>query len=56
MKRANARRALWYWTDLPDFAGVRDNARLAALPPEEREAWQAFWAEVAALLTNAEKS
>jgi hypothetical protein len=34
----------------PDLAGVRDEAALAKLPEEERKAWQALWADVAAIL------
>ena len=39
---------MWYLFRLrvdPAFAGVRDEAALAALPPDEAEAWRAFWAE-----------
>jgi hypothetical protein len=33
-----------------DFAAVRDPARLAAMPQPDRQSWQAFWADVDALL------
>jgi hypothetical protein len=38
----------------PDLAGVRDDAALARLPADEREAWQRFWADVADLRKKAE--
>ena len=34
----------------PNLAGVRDPQELATLPPEERAAWEKFWADVADLL------
>ena len=34
-------------------SAVRDSAELARLPPRERAAWQALWADVAALLERA---
>jgi tetratricopeptide (TPR) repeat protein len=37
-----------------DLACVRDESRLKGFPPEERPAWQAFWAEVDALRKRAQ--
>jgi serine/threonine-protein kinase len=37
------------WQREEDLAGVRDEPALAQLPLEERRAWQALWADVAAL-------
>jgi serine/threonine-protein kinase len=45
--------ALRYWQEDPDLAAVRDPAALAQLPQPERAAWQALWADVAALLERA---
>jgi tetratricopeptide (TPR) repeat protein len=36
------------------LASLRDPALLAKLPPEQRAAWEKFWADVAALLKKAE--
>ena len=41
---------LWAWKVHNDLAAVRDEAALAALPEEERAAWQALWAEVDELI------
>jgi tetratricopeptide (TPR) repeat protein len=45
--------ALGAWQKDPALAGVRDADALAALPPEERAAWQQLWADVAALAAKA---
>ncbi|MBM3979740.1 MAG: hypothetical protein FJ304_05565 [Planctomycetes bacterium] len=37
------------WLATGDFAGLRDPAHLAQLPPEERARWQRLWADVRAL-------
>jgi tetratricopeptide (TPR) repeat protein len=37
------------WLRNGDLAGVRDEQALAGLPPDERQAWRALWADVAAL-------
>jgi tetratricopeptide (TPR) repeat protein len=42
------------WQANPDLAGLRDPARLARLPAEERAACERLWADVAALLARAE--
>ncbi len=47
-------RTLRRWNDNPNLAGVRDEANLKKLPEQERKAWQALWAEVAALLAKIE--
>jgi tetratricopeptide (TPR) repeat protein len=36
----------------PDLAPIRDPAALAAMPADDRQAWQAFWREVDALLAS----
>jgi len=51
--RAEVRLVLHIWRSDPALAGVRDAGRLAALPSEERAAWQQFWADVAALAAKA---
>ena len=38
------------WQKDPDLAGVRAPAALAKLPDAEREPWQRFWADVAAVV------
>jgi tetratricopeptide (TPR) repeat protein len=38
----------------PDLVGVRDPAALQSLPPNERPAWTKLWADVAALLGQAD--
>jgi Flp pilus assembly protein TadD len=48
--RPLVRQTLIRWTQDPNLITVRDPAALAALPPAERQAWQAFWADVDALL------
>ncbi len=40
----------WQWNE--DLYGVREGIGLAQLPEPERKEWQAFWAEVKAVLTN----
>jgi hypothetical protein len=44
---------LRHWQEDTDLAGVRDEAALAKLPGDEREAWKSLWAEVEALLAKA---
>jgi hypothetical protein len=44
---------LQHWQADRDLAGVRDAGALAKLPEVEREAWQAFWKDVEALLARA---
>jgi tetratricopeptide (TPR) repeat protein len=52
-ERGRLQEALRYWQAAPDLAGVRDAGALAALPAEERAAWQQLWAEVAAVAAKA---
>jgi tetratricopeptide (TPR) repeat protein len=40
------RHALNHWVIASDLAGVRDAEGLAALPPDEREAWKKLWSDV----------
>jgi serine/threonine protein kinase/formylglycine-generating enzyme required for sulfatase activity len=40
-------RNLWQWQQESDLAGIRDQAALAKLPPEEQKAFKQFWADVA---------
>jgi formylglycine-generating enzyme required for sulfatase activity/tetratricopeptide (TPR) repeat protein len=40
-------RNLWQWQQERDLAGIRDQAALAKLPPEEHKAFKRFWADVA---------
>jgi hypothetical protein len=48
-KAATTERLRRWMTD-EDLAGTRDAAALAKLPQAERKEWEAFWAEVKALL------
>jgi tetratricopeptide (TPR) repeat protein len=52
--RTAAQQALPRWQGDTDLAGIRDAAALAKLPAEERAACERLWAEVAALLKNAD--
>jgi serine/threonine-protein kinase len=45
---------LQHWLVDPDFARVRGETALAALPEKERPAWQQLWADVANLLAQAQ--
>jgi serine/threonine-protein kinase len=47
--RTAAATAVRSWQREDDLAGVRDKPALARLPRDERPAWQALWADVAAL-------
>jgi tetratricopeptide (TPR) repeat protein len=49
-KRTAAQRTLQHWQKDPDLESVRDARALAALPREERDAWQQLWADAAKLL------
>ena len=40
------------WQTDPVLAGVRHPAALVKLPDAEREPWQRFWADVAAVVTD----
>jgi Flp pilus assembly protein TadD len=52
--REDVLRAMRHWQQDTDLAGVRDEPALAALPAEERDAWQKLWADVATLTRQAE--
>jgi tetratricopeptide (TPR) repeat protein len=52
--RAAGQRALRHWQKDSDLSGHRDAAALAKLSPEERAACEKLWADVAALLKEAE--
>jgi tetratricopeptide (TPR) repeat protein len=47
--RTAAATAVRAWLQSEDLAGVRDARVLTKLPPDEQRAWQALWADVAAL-------
>jgi serine/threonine-protein kinase len=47
-------KALKEWQEEPDLAGVREEAALPALTPEERAAWTQLWKDVATLRKKAE--
>jgi serine/threonine protein kinase/tetratricopeptide (TPR) repeat protein len=49
-----ATNALRRWLAEPDLAGVRGPQALAKLAETERQSWQQFWDEVAAMLTRAQ--
>jgi tetratricopeptide (TPR) repeat protein len=51
--RAAVQQVLRLWQRSPELAGVRDSAAPAQLPEAERQAWQALWQEVAAVLARA---
>lgn len=51
--RQRAATTLGHWLWDADLSSVRDPKRLEALPPEERERWEAFWADVRATLAKA---
>jgi hypothetical protein len=50
--RQSVRAELRYWQGDAALSGVSDAGALAALPPEERAAWQELWADVAAVLAK----
>jgi hypothetical protein len=52
--KALSTKTLRHWKTDRDLAGIRDERELAKLPEPEQKEWQAFWAEVAALLKNAD--
>jgi hypothetical protein len=52
--RELVRKTLKHWQDDRDLAGVRDVKELERLPAGEGEAWRKLWAEVEALLKNAQ--
>jgi tetratricopeptide (TPR) repeat protein len=54
-QRAALQKTLQHWQQDTDLASVRDKDRLAKLPEAERESWRQLWADVAALLKQAEQ-
>jgi hypothetical protein len=54
-QRQEVRERLTHWKKDPDLAPVRDPAQLAAMPPADRKAWEAFWRDVDALLASLNK-
>jgi tetratricopeptide (TPR) repeat protein/serine/threonine protein kinase len=55
-QRTTEQNQLRQWQQDRDLSGVRDTAALAKLPPEERAHYERLWADVAALVKNAEKA
>ena len=53
--RSIVTKTLTRWKSDTDFAAIRDADSLAKLPEDERQAWQALWANVDALLEKAEE-
>jgi serine/threonine-protein kinase len=53
--RAAVPAALDRWGQDPDLSGLRDPEALARLPDAERDAWRAFWADVAALRARGDR-
>jgi serine/threonine-protein kinase len=51
--REQAQETLYLWQNDPALAGVRDAGALAKLPADERAGWEEFWAQVAAVRTEA---
>jgi serine/threonine-protein kinase len=54
--RADVQARMRHWLGDSDLAGLRDRDLLAKLPAEERQACYKLWADVAALLKNAEET
>jgi hypothetical protein len=54
LARAQLRKALEHWQRDPDLAGLRDEAALGKLAPEEAQACRRLWAEVAAVRDRAQ--
>jgi tetratricopeptide (TPR) repeat protein/tRNA A-37 threonylcarbamoyl transferase component Bud32 len=53
--RAMAEQILKRWQQDPDLAGIRDENAVAKLPPDEQERCKKLWANVAALLKQAQE-
>jgi tetratricopeptide (TPR) repeat protein len=51
--RQEVLKSLRHWQEDADVAGVRGEPALAALPPQERDAWRKLWADVAELAHKA---
>jgi hypothetical protein len=52
--RAEVQRILTHWQGDSNLAGVRDQAALEKLLPDEQKAFTQLWVDVAALLKRAE--
>jgi hypothetical protein len=52
--KAKVAPTLQHWKEDADLVGIREEKPLAKLPEEERATWQAFWAEVEALLKRSQ--
>jgi hypothetical protein len=52
---AAVQKTMKHWQQDPDLAGIRDAAALAKLPAAERAAFTTLWADVAALVQQAEE-
>jgi tetratricopeptide (TPR) repeat protein len=48
----DVRWSLTYWKEDPSLASVRDPAWRAAMPPDDRKAWEALWRDVDAVLAS----
>jgi hypothetical protein len=46
------RETLTHWKQDADLVSVRDPAWLAAMPPDDRRAWEALWRDVDGLLAS----
>jgi hypothetical protein len=51
-RRGDVWEALTHWKKGADLAPVRDPAWLAAMPPDDRQAWEALWRDVDAVLAS----
>jgi len=51
---AVAQRSLEQWQNERDLVGVRDVRAVAKLPAQEQGAWRQLWADVAAVLKQAQ--
>ena len=51
-RRQEVREALAVWKKDPGLAPVRDPAWLAAMPPDDRQAWEVLWRDVDAVLAS----
>ena len=49
-QRQEVREQLTHWKKGADLAPVRDPAWLAAMPPDDRAAWEKLWGDVDAAL------
>jgi tetratricopeptide (TPR) repeat protein/serine/threonine protein kinase len=54
-ERQDAAKSLEWWKQDSDLRGLRDEARLAELPEEDRTAFRGLWAEVDAVIARAKK-